>query len=397
MDTYNKEKVLEIEKNTNVFFLKNKQDYSKLILHKPVKLNQFPNVKEAIIKYQIVNNILALNNVEKIRFYNNYSLGFETICQEHRVFKAPASLKANKLKSIEISSHTQVIQQDFLEKSTNIEEIIFNIKKTNKLHFAFDNDCNYITYLSTRNTKLKKIIIKCDGKSFQVDLDYIPHKINKLEFIEKTGEIVLEFENDLIKSVCSIKNDEINTKNILHTINDDMASLGMLYIPDYITDVDIEKKLSTRKIDEIMFNSSKLSSFYCSKEIINLNDINILDVRNNNDMALFKSKKFFSKDYGKLKNILASSNNVLLEYENRTIEIDKYGNTKEINNKNEKAQNVDDILISDCTSEQLKYYMYFKEILELFKNEDDIDDNLITSLTTVEKALVKHFNKREGE
>ena len=174
-----------------------------------------------------------------------------------------------------------------------------------------------------------------------------------------------------------------------------MTSCGILNIPDYITDVDIEKKLSIQKIDEIMFNSSKLSSFYCSKEIINFNDINILDVRNNNEMALFKSKKFFSKDYGKLKNILASSNNVLLEYENRTIEIDKYGNTKEINNKNEKAQNVDDILIPDCTSEQLKYYMYL--ILELFQNEDNIDDNVITSLTTVEKALVKHFNKREGE
>ena len=128
MDTYNKEKVLEIEKNTNVFFLKNKQDYSKLILHKPVKFNQFSNVKEAIIKYFTTGNNLELNNVEKIRFDNNYSLGFETIYQEHRVFEAPASLKANKLKSIEISSHTQVIQQDFLENSTNIEEIIFNIK-----------------------------------------------------------------------------------------------------------------------------------------------------------------------------------------------------------------------------------------------------------------------------
>ena len=67
MDTYNKEKELEIEKNTNVFFLKNKQDYSKLILHKPVKLNQFPNVKEVIFKYFTTGNILALNNVEKIR------------------------------------------------------------------------------------------------------------------------------------------------------------------------------------------------------------------------------------------------------------------------------------------------------------------------------------------
>ena len=36
-------------------------------------------------------------------------------------------------------------------------------------------------------------------------------------------------------------------------------------------------------------------------------------------------------------------------------------------------------------------------ILELFQNEDNIDDNLITSLTTVEKALVKHFNKERGE
>ena len=63
------EKVLEIEKNTNVMFVKNKQNYTKLVLHKPVNLNQFPNVKEVEFKFDpTIKHGINFNNLEKIKF-----------------------------------------------------------------------------------------------------------------------------------------------------------------------------------------------------------------------------------------------------------------------------------------------------------------------------------------
>lgn len=388
------EKVLEIEKNTNVMFVKNKQNYTKLVLHKPINLNQFPNVKEVEFKFDpTIKHRINFSNLEKIK------LSTDTIGKKSGFIDTTYhSIPNSNIRSIEFGDNAYEISSDLLNNLNNLEELIFNISK-GKIHFMDSY------YLITNNSNIKKITIKYNRLEFPIELDYKPNVLREVSFDKSSGIIKLEYIDENITTQCSIKNGKVLKDNLLDCINDKLINNNTLYIPDYVTNICISKKETIQKIEKVslslnILNSNSIISNEKFENMIDYDDIKSIEIRNNNEMSLNKTKEISTEEYGKIQEMEISTGELKIDFENKTIIIDKSGNMKETevnakceNNKIIEEQETKETTkpISSYEYEKLRLYTNFKEILQFFTNNDNKE--LKKSLDVVEKHLIKEIDK----
>ncbi len=381
---------LTIYEDTKVALIKNKSQYTKLILKKYVNLKAFPNVKEVAIDYKtFFDKRLDLSNINKVILLQS---------------RPDAHFKnVNEIKSIELTEKLEELNRDFINIA--IEEIIFNVTKI----FDLNSIRRAEGVLSLVESRLKRIIIKYKDLEFKIEPDYKLNYINDIHF-NNIGNIILKYGNDYISTSCKINSDKIIKKNYLKAIDDELLKGSTLYIPDYITQICINNKNTPQEIDKISLSLENIKDSYVSKsfdEVIDFNNIKQIQVRNNNEMALFKSRIYGINKYGKILNLAISNCKLYIMFENFTIVIDKDGDEIKVDNNSIEIKNIfeDTVVnslkttnnidekvelpISKCTTQQLKLYTSFRDILEYISNNDDKD--LCNSLDVVENRLIKKF------
>ena len=303
---------IEIYKNTKVNSIKNKEQYTKLILYKPVNLKKFPNVKEVEVYFDpIINNKLDFTNIEKIKFFCE-SVGIEYRSSSGTKYK---SINSCGIKSVSFSSSTNSINGDLLKNLKDLEEIEFNV---------FDNNIIFkISYpietLDVRNNnKLKKIIVNDKNGHHEINLDFFPERIDYVGSEEDNTSI--EISDGDVEYIYTIKKDNIERKGILRRVN---MKDDTFYIADNINEISSNCLFHPRNFEfkKISLSLNHLKNNFDFSKVLSLDELKSIEVRNNNDMALFESKKYFTEDFGKLKSLKIKDNKLLIRFKSCFIEI----------------------------------------------------------------------------
>ena len=390
------DRVLEIMKNTNVTSIKDKENYTKLILYKKVDLKKFPNVKEVEFKFDpTIKHGMDFSHLEKIKFDSSI-VGYQSLTLFHD-YKYN-SIQSCNIKSVEFGSNTNIISYKLFENSKNLEEIIFNVSN--------ENIVCYNGNLNLENTNIQRIIIKHMGLEFPIELDYNPIGLGKNILFDKSSRTIkLEYFNKYITTKCTIQDGNISKDNILDYIDNKLINNNTLYVPDYVTGIKIYKNGVFETFDKLslslnILNGTSNIKNKDFKKMLNYNDIKSIELRSNNEMSLNKAKEISTEKYGKIKKMKISSGELKIDFENKTIIIDKSGNMKEMeikvkceNNKIIEEQETKETTkpISSYEYEKLRLYTNFKEILQFFTNNDNKE--LKKSLDVVEKHLIKEIDK----
>ncbi len=400
----------ELVVDKNMMFFADKNIYTKLILKKNVNVGSFPNVEEVVYDFDTDNNNINLGNATKVVFTKNESLGYKKIQYKKNGQKKTGYIKNpidfSNIKSIEISNVTTAIYYNILENATNLEEIIFNISSNNSIYYKDEENRYNSHYLIVRNTKLKRIIIKSNTWSHSINLKCTPNSIDDLDFSYDLISLSVQYGNS--NNEYKIINGKLYETKTLNRIDDESVIDGNFYIPDDFTKLKINAIRTLKSIDSISLNLNLLKDtknydFHEYGYIIT-KDLKYVEVRNNNDMALFETKKYSSEKYGTIQNIKIINDNLYIVFDNFTIKIDKDGNEEKIENEkiekqttSEKTTNIKEekleFSITNCTSEQLEYYRYYKKIVEYLMDNNYIGNNkkLSEALDTVGNGLIKIF------
>ena len=396
------ENELIIDKDTNLLKIWNRDIYTKLTIsymtkykQKVLNMRNFNNVKELIItsndgiagyKYAecTINHFDFIHQLEKITYKNIKNYGEEYYSSKNFILDAP------NLKSIEFPSCVTTIYDNYLKETCKLEEIIFNVSSDT----LFDSKD-----LNVSNTNLKNIIIKTKYDTFNINLEYKPDYISDVKCYD--GKIYVKFTNKNITSEAEIKNGKLTVKNILNKIDDDLIKDDCLYIPDYITDIDVYNSETLRKISKMSLNlnllSSNIQNIYGEKltRTIPLNDINSIIVRNDNKMALFQQKEYNINNYGKLNNLYIRNHKLHILFENVSIKIDKNGNER----KTLTMKNIDTIEELKPVYKDFSNKTSINELIELIsfiKQEANLylQDRLLTLIKNcIQKDIEFEYDK----
>ncbi len=371
---------IEIYKNTKVNSIKNREQYTKLILYKPVNSKQFPNVKEVEVYFDpIINNKLNLTNIEKINFFcESVGINDKPISGMH--YK---SINSYGIKSVSFSSSTNSIAGDLLENLKDLEEIEFNV---------FDNNIIFKTGyhlkgLDVQNSKkLKKIIVNDKNGHHEINLDFFPKRIDYLGSDEDNTSI--EISDEDVKYIYTIKKDSIEREVILIRIN---MKDDTFYIADNINEIALNWCLFQPgrpfEFKKISLSLNHLKNNFDFSKVLSLDALKSIEVRNNNDMALFESKKYLTEDFGKPKSLKIKDNKLLIRFKSCFIEINQNG--EEIKTSKESSEDI----LNKYTKEQLKYMRYLLCFDEIYKDLHDNDTTLNESLETIRKTLTKKIGE----
>ena len=414
-----KDNELIIDDNTKISSIKNKDKYTKITITKkinPMLLNKFKNIKELVIDYYwnsrykkifevYFDKLSFVNNLEKLTYKNIYRIGsYRDILDDIHYFY----LYTPSLTTIEFPENLSYIYSDFLKDASKLETIIFNINNKTKIAIQ-DNKLFEKASLMVKNCNLKKIIIKTKYNTHEIKLDYKPKEISDIYYSELDG-IVIEYNNEYIKSKVTINNNIVNIKNTLIKITDNFIIENCLFIPDYINNIKIEGSIALNEIKSIsinpkLINENEYTYEYIDK-YIDKKRIEKIIIRNNNEMSLYENKEYFTKEYGTLKNIYIKNQMLYLEFDKILFSINKEGNITKISNKYEElnlnkynkkmeaqiestednTENVKKNYLNLYSSRELEYYTYYKKILELISPENkEIQD----AMNIVENELIK--------
>lgn len=373
-------KELIIDKNTNITRIKDKEEYTSLVIKtkiNPNKLNGFINVKELIIDYkdrkecnyneQNINLLPFKNNLEKLTFKEFAYFGVKETIPKTIYY----NLNLPNLKSIEFPSNIERINNDYLEKLEKLEEITFNYN-TSVYGVYLTN------YIGLSSDKFKRIIIKYKNKEYVIKSDYLIKYIDDMNFDD---EFIIEYsDGENIRSIVGINldNDNISINNIFDLYECD----NNIIIPDYITELQDYKRTDTYKIS---FNLNLLNHIKEYKEIIDneyFNKIMEIELRNDNEMSLFPTKTINVKEYGNLEDLYFENNLLYLKYKDKTITVNNSGEIKIIKEKIEEIYK--DLDLKKYTLEELENYVSY---LRLLKLSDNIEYK--NAMNIVEKELIK--------
>jgi len=240
-------KEITIDKKTNIRHILNKEECEILTLKcrvNPKKLKDFTNVKELIIDYiekrgtnyneRNINSLPFKDNIEKLVFKTFYSFGRDRVGATITYYR----FDLPNLKSIEFPSFINNYYQDYLEKITTLEEIIFNFNNSTKSHldgvmYTFSND-------------IKKIIIKYYDKEYVIEPKYKIGCIDDLDFDIDKNEISLDYSDSYTYTEIYIK-----TKDDVVREDNDWeihAKDNIIYIPDYATSLNDYVSSGVKKI-----------------------------------------------------------------------------------------------------------------------------------------------------
>lgn len=387
-------KELVINKDTKLDKIENKEEYTKLVIKNkfnPKKLSGFTNIKELVIDgldmknniyYKYINLPAIANNVEKIKFINltRYGKCKQNIISDVEYYR----LNYYNLKSIEFPSFIQYIGSDYLMETKNLEEIIFNIP-INSYELIFDN-------FIISSTKLKRIIIKYMDKEYVINLDYAINIIKSIKHVEgESGNIEVSFSNNEVVSDVKI-NTKMNKIKYNNYLENPTLDNGILYIPDYITDINEERIHDIREIslNLKLLDNIKRNSFTLIRDYKNM-ELEKIILRNSNSMCLIPERVINVKDYGEFVCAAIEDNILKILYYNYMIKVNSSGMVKEIgyNKKLDKPQK-QEVDLNKLNDRELKTYLYCKFLLEQVK-EYDIEYK--KAMEVVEDRVIKKLKK----
>lgn len=390
MEENNKE--LIIDENTNLRKIKNKEDYTKLILGIEVSnrfLSSFSNIKDLSINSHIpvtnnynethLNKMSFMTNLEKISFKNIWGLGKLVDGKKTKDY----ILNAPNLKTVELPSSLLYINKQYLDCCHNLEKIILNIPK---------NPINKKLFVN--NTNLKEIEIKHNGDIYEVIPDYKIYSITRYGYFENDRSCYLYFRNNNYVTYIHIKDKKMDIENRLVNINNDLVNDGCLFIPDFVNTIkreDFINFLEKNLVKEISLNTKILKT--SDGEILLQSNKNLekIILRSNNDMKLFGSKEFDIKEYGKVEKVFISKNKLCISYNDFIITIDEQGNLI----KKEKEQR-NKIRVIKYSDEELIDCLVYKRLLEIMKenaekNNKFFVDNVKHELSKCTKEEVINY------
>lgn len=375
------EKQLLITNDTNLWKIKNRDNYTKLILNSdinPAKLKGFNNVKELVIDGSYYNERIVrkkfrkkvqFDNVEKIIYKN-----IKNFCTNN--------IYAPHLKSIEFLSSIFHLGQYFLGDYEKLEEIIFNVTGTINLGYI---------YFSQKG--IKRIIFKVVEQEYVLESEYEINSINSIKCDSKETEIYVYYSNSYIRTKVTINliNGKIDKENILISNTNCFKEDGCFYIPDCVTNINIEYLMYCREdVSSISLNSKilenqkdKCSLFKSS----NLNELKSIILRSNNDMSLFTEKEISLTEYGIVKDLYIENNKMYVCFDNNTLIIDSTGKVYNQDlNLNRK-----DFILSKYTIKELEEYLTYRRLLEMKKENES--NGLDDAINHLEKRLIKKLYK----
>lgn len=376
-------KELIIDKKTNITRIKNKEEYTSLIIRtkiNPRKLEGFINVKELTIDYKSKENNYNEVNINKLPFKDTIEkLIFKKIYR-YGIVKNKSNYKLDlpNLKSITFPSYMRDYNNYYLEDIEKLEEIIFDVDESKNIYL---NDTIYLY-----SNKFKRIIIKYKNEEYIVEPDYLIDYIDDLNIEDDIITLEYSPDNDIIESSVEIntRNNKIEKNNIY-----DLSSSGdNINIPDYITELD---DYNREEVSKITFNAKLLEYLYSYKEIIdirNLDELKIIEIKTNNEMSLFPSIKIYVKDYGILVELYIDKNLLYLEYRDKTITINSKGEITKTEKEYYIEEYMNELDLKKYTLEELENYVSFLKLLKLSENNE-----YKNAMNVVEKELIKKLTK----
>ena len=375
-------KELIIAKNTNINRIKNKEDYTSIVIGtkiNPKKLEGFINVKELTLDYigkrfsDIINNLPFKYSLENLILKNIHSYGYDKNSCNYK-------LDLPNLKSITFSSHIVAYYNDYLENLKNLEEVIFDTNNSEHLSL-----CSTI-YLYSE--KFKRIIIKHKNEEYIVESDYL------IDYIED-----LDIEDDIITLKYSPYNCNIESSVEINTVNKsikknntyDLNYCGEnINIPDYITELNDYIK---SEVTKLTINTKLLDYISSYKKIIDtryLDELKTIELKRNNEMSLFPNVKICVIDYGILEDIYIDKNLLHLEYKDKTITINSKGEITKTEKEYCIEEYKNDLDLKKYTLKELENYVSYLRLLQLSDNTE-----YKNAMNIVEKELIKKLKINE--
>ena len=385
-------KELVIDKNTKLSKIEDKDSITKLILKtkvNPRSLKGFKNVNELEIhRYKPIvyrcgyiyntsnfnvyneNNINELpfkNNIEKLTFVDIKNYGKDRDDNKHYM------LDLYNLKSIEFVGKISEINHFYLEKCKNLETIIFN-----------SDTISYITELRI-NSYLKEFIMKKDNKEYNIPILFELHSC----ILSSSLDHVVEYRNNGYKCNAKFENDTIFQETVLRNIENCIIKDKTIFIPDYINYVNIQHLFQIQEYDSLSLNINLLKTQTDKTNLLGEYDLKPLKkiiIRSNNEMSLFACFEIILED--DLKELFIENKTLNIVYDDKAILIDENGKkiVKEYIVKNNNKE-----LFNDYNFDDIKEYLYYKELLELVKkyNDEEIDN----AMELVGEKIIKRLTK----
>jgi len=371
---------LIIDKTTNLNSIQNKEQYEKLVIRcrvNPNKLKEFVNIKELTIDYidknktnyneYKINELPFKDKIERLVLKNIEYFGAKEKIRNTFYY----TLKLPNLKSIELPMYIKNHCSTYLEEMHNLEEIIFSLEKA----FVFFSGSIIIS-----SNKFKKIVIKRNGKEYEIIPDYKIYQIT--DFQEFYDRIRIDYSSGLERTSALINYD----KNTIEKTNTFVVRQkdGIIYIPDYITTLFGYESGLAKKIS---FNLNLLNCVDTHETLLfNLSILETIEIRNSNEMSLIPNKEISVKEHGELKELYIKNNLMYLEYDICTITIDSKGNIEKIDKQ--KDNDIIELDLTKYTLEQLENYVSY---LKLLKLSEDIEYK--KAMSVIEKTVVKKLIK----
>jgi len=380
----------------------NRKKYTKLILNKHVSklnLNSFKNVKELTYVYhhdylsEQINKLSFAKNLEKLTFKGMKSIGTDYYTK----------LILPNLKTIEFPETLQTIDENYLA-FVKIKELIFNISNDTKfLNDSFSSK----KYLNLNGSLLEKIIIRTSYKTYNIIPDYEIEQIGNSGYFNDEG-IILNYKNYYIDTKVSIRNDIVNINNRLTNVNDEFIKNGCFYIPDYINSIDLSGQYNFKEINSVSLSINHIVSGYTNNIdfIYFIPDLKEIIIRNSNDMKLNPSIVISEEEYGKIHSVYIKDKKLNIYFKDKLITIDNNGlkiitegfnkeenNVKINTNINNSGSTLDECALKKYSSTQLEYYGYYKHLVELLNDKEDVYLN--DAMDVIENRLVKKLKLDE--
>lgn len=401
-------KELIINKASDLFAVKNRNTYTKLILNceiKPKLLFGFNNIKELIINSESVeknhlnevtlNKLPFINNLEKLTFNNIEMFGKKPTKRTKNCFYPDYKyykINAPNLKSIifkydkKTSYSNIVIENHYLEECNSLKEITFNSSKNIGI------DGNIIIPQS-----LEDICLQFLGKEYFIKPNNVKTHFNFLSFDEYSKAISITYSSNLIKFNHNIEiiTDKLKEKIELKKLTDDLIKNNTLYIPDYITYIKYEDKNYLNKIEHISFNINLLKSNneFILTDTRYLNILKTIEIRTNKEMSLFPNIIIDIKNYGVINDLYIKDNKLYIIFNEYMLVVNETGVISKEEIKEEPIKDIEPTknILDDYSISELEEYLQFRKLLEIYK--DNNDQELNNALNIVKDRIIKKLTK----
>lgn len=383
-----------IDDKTKILSIKNKKQYTKMILRKEVNyrlLNGFTNIKELeVIAEHLrdknyyeknINNLSFIKTFEKLTFKNIKRFGGE-YNKKKKMFTYYKLLAIN-LKSIEIPNTTSFMYSYYLEKLNNLEEIILNI----------DLDSFFSPILHINSKNLKKIIVKTIFDTYEINLDEAPVTIDSWAYDKSDKRIIINLSNELYKTKIIINANGVKIEKKLESLVNELIEDKTFIIPDYINNIGWLYRCEMKFFDKISLNESLITS--CDgNDVWVISNINLSEIiiRNNDNMALFPERVIDVREYGTIDKFFIGNNRIKLVYDKFTIFIDKDGNIEKIDNVIEEEKEAIEDILNKYSVNELEQYLMYRKFLETLKHVKDSELN--DAMDVIKRKTLRYLRSK---